>query len=258
LGKRITALVMLPLILALQASGALALLSVTRTLERTVQHYFQEYFLAELRVEGVYPGLFSGIRCDEVSITPLGKKKPVFQARSLVLGYRPGELLKGKLVPSTLTLVDPLLVLDQGEDGLFSLEKLIRKDRAETFSRDEGALREESISTVIVSRGMVRLEGDGPLPSEVRKYLAPDRELELLVPTLFWADPGNNIPQQPMGGMLFHPVLGKFRSRVWWMAKGSASSVWARHNWITRAKFSAPLSPRRCVPTWTGPVSRAP
>ena len=212
MGRKLLALFLLPVILAFHTAASLAFLAGTRAVERTVCRVFEQVFNGTLVLEHAAIDIFSGLRFENISVTPFGERFPVFTARSIVLECGGSDLLRGRIQPRAVTVVRPVITLKQTTSKTFTFENLIKKDSFGDMVQEQVMPQEKRVSTLIVTDGLIKFEGDGPLPRAVRSVLAPGRQASIEVPVFHWVDAGAPSLKWAFGGIFFHDALGEIQS----------------------------------------------
>lgn len=211
MAARFYALVMLPIILVLYAAAGVTTLARTGFLERKIMQISRDYFDARMSLGRVSVGPLSGLGFHEISILPDGEFKPAFQAEAVYLEFSLSSILSGSFTPKSIVVKRPELLLDQKKSGSFSVQRLLQKRHFEEMMEGEEFRIEKGERepfTLLITNGLVRMEGEGPLPASIQNYLAPGREMEIHLPAFHWSDPGGEDFRGSFGGYIYHEAVG--------------------------------------------------
>ncbi len=209
MARKIAALFVLPLILAFNSGAAVLFLSLTGSFERVITNRFEDCFGAVLKIGKARIGLFSSPEFEDVSITLPGEKGPVFSVESIRFDCVSGIFSSDGVEPGTVALVEPILTLNQKEDGSFSLARILDREKLTKFLGRDVFLKVSGHPACFVTNGLVRFRGEGSVPMEARQWLAPDKELDVMVPALHCIGTGEGSRVWSCAGTFFHEILGE-------------------------------------------------
>ncbi|MFH1998113.1 MAG: AsmA-like C-terminal region-containing protein [Planctomycetota bacterium] len=206
--RKLAALLLLPIILAIHITAGLLVLDLTGYLERSAVGLFETYVNGELSLDHAGIDLFSGITLDHVTVFSDISKEPVLSAQSITISFSGSDLLRGDFTPALITLQKPVFVVEQHKNGTFPLQNLIKEERLDELKNPKGGGMRVRL---FFNEGLVKLEGNGPLPSKIREYVAPGRKVSLRIPNFQWIGAGYDGGADHFSGVVTHSALGEIR-----------------------------------------------
>jgi hypothetical protein len=202
----------IPLILAFHLAIGLAALSFTNALERMVIRLYSENFHGKLTVESVRVDFLSGILVESIMLQPALGEIPVLTARSVRISLSAASLLEGTPEIHAIHVKDPVVTLEEDEEGVFTFEKLPRAGRLEALMDSTDRAEDGEPLRIFITNGLCRFVGQGPLAEEVNNLIEPDQEVSLRVPYFHWIDGTDRAMTQKFSIVFHHDALGEIRS----------------------------------------------
>lgn len=206
--RKLAAILILPVIIAIHLATAYLVLDMTGYLERTVVRLFETYVNGKLDLDRADIDLLSGIRLENVTLFSDISREPVLSTRAIRISLSGRELLQGRFSPTLITLEEPVFTIEQHKNGTFPLQSLIREDKLDALEKtgsQEGDLR------VFFDQALIRLTGTGPLPAEIRGYVQPGRALQIRIPRFQWIGASHAGGSDRFTALITHAAMGDIR-----------------------------------------------